>query len=140
VIEINCSNEMFQMPAEIATIKLISATRAKAFNEGNAKGIAIYFTGDAFLMAPGGPTKRGRAAIEAYYQAIFDEFFTELDSGYEDVQVDGNLAYGRGFAKVKLTSKKDGSVSVSTAKYLNILEKQADGQWLTTHDIWNGNE
>ena len=30
------------MSAEITTIKSISATRAKAFNEGNAKGIAIY--------------------------------------------------------------------------------------------------
>jgi ketosteroid isomerase-like protein len=29
---------------------------------------------------------------------------------------------------------------VSTAKYLNILEKQSDGTWKTTHDIWNGNE
>lgn len=128
------------MPSEIATIKNISATRAQAFNEGNASGIAIYFTEDAFLMAPGGATKRGRAAIEAYYQAIFDDYLTELESGYEDVRVDGNLAYGRGFAKVKLTSKKDGSVSHSTAKYLNILEKQPDGQWLTTHDIWNSNE
>ncbi len=128
------------MSAEIAIIKSISATRAKAFNEGNANGIAIYFTDDAFLMAPGRPTKRGRVAIEAYYQAIFDEFHTELESGYEDVRVDGTLAYGRGYAKVKLTSKKDGVITHSTAKYLNILEKQADGSWLTTHDIWNGNE
>jgi ketosteroid isomerase-like protein len=29
---------------------------------------------------------------------------------------------------------------VSTAKYLNILKKQADGSWKTTHDIWNSNE
>ena len=91
-------------------------------------------------MAPGGPTKRGRQEIAAYYQSIFDEYHTELESGYEDVKVDGNLAYGRGFAKVKLTGKKDGKVSISTAKYLNILEKQPNGTWLTTHDIWNGNE
>ena len=28
----------------------------------------------------------------------------------------------------------------STSKYLNILERQADGTWKTTHDIWNANE
>lgn len=128
------------MTAEIVTIKTISATRAKAFNNGDAKGIAIYFTHDAFLMSPGGPTKRGQQAIEAYYQSIFDEYHTELESGYEDVRVDGNLAYGRGYAKVKLTRRKDGKITYSTSKYLNILEKQKDGSWLTTHDIWNGNE
>ena len=118
----------------------ISKARAKAFNEGNAAGIVIHFTEDAFLMAPGKPAAEGRAAVQAYYQAIFDEYTTELESHYEDVEVSGNLAYGRGFAKVTLIPKKGGAPLVSTAKYLNILKKQSDGIWKTTHDIWNSNE
>jgi uncharacterized protein (TIGR02246 family) len=125
---------------DIATITAISAERAKAFNEGNANGIATHFTNEAYLMAPESETKRGRAEIEAYYQAIFDEFETELESGYEDVKVDGDLAYGRGFAKVWLTPKSGGKKIYSESKYLNILERQSDGAWKTTHDIWNGND
>ncbi|WP_373524185.1 SgcJ/EcaC family oxidoreductase [Aquiflexum sp.] len=125
---------------DIATITAISAERAKAFNEGNANGIATHFTDDAYLMAPESETKRGKEAIQAYYQAIFDEFESELESGYEDVKIDGNLAYGRGFAKVWLTPKSDGEKIYSESKYLNILERQSDGTWKTTHDIWNGNE
>ena len=118
----------------------ISKARAKAFNEGDAAGIAIHFTDDAFLMAPGKPSAKGRAAVQSYYESIFAEYTTQLESHYEEVKVSDNLAYGRGFAKVTLIPKKGGTNLVSTAKYLNILEKQADGVWKTTHDIWNGNE
>jgi uncharacterized protein (TIGR02246 family) len=118
----------------------MSSARAKAFNEGNAAEIARHFTEDASLMAPGKPTQNGPEAVQAYYQSIFDEYGTELESGYEEVKVDGDLAYGRGFAKVTLYPK-DGSEPIrSTSKYLNILERQQDGSWKTTHDIWNGNE
>ena len=118
----------------------ISQARAKAFNEGNAAAIAIHFTEDALLMAPGKPSTSGKAAVQTYYQSIFDEYSTQLESHYEEVEVSGNLAYGRGFAKVTLIPKKGGTPLVSTAKYLNILKKQPDGLWKTTHDIWNGNE
>jgi uncharacterized protein (TIGR02246 family) len=118
----------------------ISEARAKAFNEGNAAAIAIHFTEDALLMAPGKPAASGRAAVQTYYQSIFDDYTTQLESRYEKVEISGNLAYGRGFVKVTLVPKKGGAPLVSTAKYLNILKKQPDGLWKTTHDIWNGNE
>ncbi len=125
---------------DIDRITAISAERARAFNEGNAAGIAEHFTADAFLMAPGTSSLRGPEAIEGYYQAIFDTYHTGLESGYESVVVDGDLAYGRGFARVTLIPKAGGDTLFSTSKYLNILERQPDGDWKTTHDIWNGNE
>lgn len=125
---------------EIKLITAISAARAKAFNEGDAATIASYFADDGLLMGPGKPAERGRAAVQSYYQSIFDEYTTKLESHYDEVEVSGNLAYGRGFAKVILFPKKGGDSLVSTAKYLNILKRQPDGLWKTTHDIWNGNE
>lgn len=117
----------------------MSTARAKAFNEGNAAAIANYFAEDGLLMAPGSPAKKGKPGVQAYYQSIFDEYRTRLESHYETVEVSGRIAYGRGFAKVTLYPKKGGDSIVSTAKYLNILEKQTDGTWKTTHDIWNDN-
>ncbi len=133
-------NKRMELNSDVNTITAISAERAKAFNEGNAAGIAKHFTDDAYLMAPDFPTKRGQKAIQEYYQSIFDEFDTALESGYEDVKVHGDLAYGRGFAKVWLTPKSGGEKMYSESKYLNILERQSDGTWKTTHDIWNSNE
>ena len=125
---------------DIAAITAMSAARAKAFNDGNAEGIAVHFTEAGVLMAPGSPASSGRAAVRAYYQSIFDQYATELESGYEEVKVSGELAYGRGFANVTLVPHGGGDTLVSSAKYINILQRQADGSWLTTHDIWNGNE
>lgn len=126
--------------ADVSAIKAMSAARAKAFNEGKAADIAIHFTEHGVLMAPGAPATSGRAAVQTYYQSIFDQYVTDLESGYEEVKVSGDMAYGRGFAKVKLVPHAGGDTLVSSAKYINILERQPDGSWLTTHDIWNENE
>ena len=125
---------------DIAAITAVSKARADAFNQGNAAGIAVHFTEDALLMAPDQPTLKGRSAVQAYYQRIFDEYETRLKSYYEEVKVSGQLAYGRGFAEVALIPKQGGQALTSTAKYINIMKREADGTWKTTHDIWNGNE
>ncbi len=126
--------------SDISEIKALSATRAKAFNEGNANDIATAFTETGILMAPDMKSMSGREAVRGYYQGIFDQYRTFLESGYEEVKVSGNVAYGVGYAKVKLVPHNGGDTLVSTAKYINILQRQDDGSWLTTHDIWNGNE
>ena len=125
---------------DISEIKALSATRAKAFNEGNADDIATAFTESGILMAPDMTSMTGREAVRGYYQRIFDQYKTFLESGYEEVRVSGNLAYGVGYAKVKLVPHNGGDTLVSSAKYINILQRQEDGTWLTTHDIWNANE
>lgn len=118
----------------------VSNARAKAFNEMDANEIAKYFTQDGVLMAPGNQASIGQKAVAKYYQGIFDEFDVVLESYYVEVKVSGNMAYGRGEAIVHATSKIDGEESVSKSKYLNILERQDDGSWKTTHDIWNTND
>lgn len=118
----------------------VSNARAKAFNEMNANEIAKYFTSDGVLMAPGAQASIGQKAVASYYQGIFDEFDVVLKSYYVEVEVSGNVAYGRGEAIVHATSKIDGQESVSKSKYLNILKRQNDGSWKTTHDIWNSND
>ena len=125
---------------DILKIKALSAARAEAFNKGNADDIAAAFIESGVLLAPGKSSTTGRPAVREYYQHIFDQYKTFLESGYEEVKVSGNLAYGVGFAKVKLVPHSGGDTLVSTAKYINILQRQNDGSWLTTHDIWNANE
>ncbi|MEQ8878525.1 MAG: SgcJ/EcaC family oxidoreductase [Cyclobacteriaceae bacterium] len=126
--------------ADIEAIESMSKARAKAFNEGDAKTIASYFAEDAILMAPEQPPMKGPDQVEVYYQSIFDQYDTELSSHYDEVEVSGDLAFGRGTAEVRLKPKKGDSVITSVSKYLNILQKQPNGEWLTTHDIWNSNQ
>ena len=124
---------------DVRKIREVSAARAAAFNEGDAEKIATYFTENAVLMAPGQPADTGRVAVVEYYQSIFDTYEPELSSHYVNVEVFGDHAYGRGIAEVTLTPKDGGEAVSSTSKYINLLEKQSDGTWKTTHDIWNAN-
>ncbi|QHT71314.1 DUF4440 domain-containing protein [Rhodocytophaga rosea] len=126
--------------ADIQAVEAVSKARAAAFNQSNAAGIAKHFTADAVLMAPDKPAIKGPDAVQGYYQSIFDAYTPQLKSYYEQVEVSGDMAYGRGFAEVRLAPKGGGDTLFSTAKYLNILKKQPDGSWKTTHDIWNSNE
>jgi ketosteroid isomerase-like protein len=76
-----CSREnqvMRSAQQDIASITAVSKARADAFNQGNAAGIAVHFTEDALLMAPDKPIQRGKAAVQSYYQHIFDEYETRL--------------------------------------------------------------
>lgn len=125
---------------DVAAITAVSEARAQAFNESDAQGIAVHFTENAILMAPGAPAAQGHEAVAAYYQSIFDEYEPVLESYYEEVEVSGDMAYGRGEAKVTLTPREGGPTTTSTSKYLNILQRQPDGSWQTTHDVWNANE
>lgn len=135
-----CDKQIAQNEADdISKIKALSSARAKAFVDGNADVIASAFTENGLLMAPDMKAMTGRQAVREYYQNIFDQYQTFLESGYEEVKVSGDVAYGVGFAKVKLIPRSSGDTLSSTAKYINILQRQKDGSWLTTHDIWNAN-
>jgi len=90
-------------------------------------------------MAPGKPVSRGREQVEDYYAAIFKDFKTILESGYKEVEVSGDLGFGRGEARVILIDKQLGDTTYSSSKYLNILKRQEDGSWKTTQHIWNDN-
>ncbi len=125
--------------SEISEIKRLSAARAKAFNDGNADVIAEAFAENGILMPPDMRSMKGREAVRTYYQSIFDQYRTFLESGYEEIKVSVDIAYGVGYAKVKLVPHRGGDTLVSTAKYINILQRQNDGSWLTTYDIWNAN-
>ena len=124
---------------DISAITAMSKARADAFNQGNAAAIARHFTEDGILMAPDRPVAKGRHEVEGYYGEIFSTYQTSLESYYEEVEVSGDLAFGRGEARVRLIGKINDDTTYSSSKYLNILKRQADGSWKTTHDIWNDN-
>jgi hypothetical protein len=51
-----------------------------------------------------------------------------------------HLTFRVGYANVKLVPRSGGDTHVSTAKYINILQRQEEGSWLTTHNTWNAND
>jgi ketosteroid isomerase-like protein len=121
--------------ADIAAIRQQTVAWAKAYNAGDAKGVAAQYAEDALLMPPGVPAVRGQAAILAYFtkdvaasKAAGVTFVVERKT---DVGVSGGMGWESGTYKVMMK----GSV-VETGKFLSVSRKRV-GKWQYIRDTWN---
>ena len=121
--------------ADEAAIRAQTLSWAKAYNGGDAKGVAAQYAHDALLLPPGAPGVRGRAAIL--------DFFTKDIAGSKaagvvfnidpktEVGVSGNMGWESG----TYTAAIKGAV-VETGKFLSVSRKK-NGKWQYIRDTWN---
>lgn len=110
---------------------------AAALNAKDAKAAAALYTEDAVLIPPGEPVVRGREAIEEYWSGAIEA------GGVRDVSVEtmdalssGSLGYETG-SFVLTANGPDGEPVVDRGRYIELLRREPDGRWLSTHGIWN---
>jgi ketosteroid isomerase-like protein len=136
-----CSVSEDSMQSEVSASKFelgqMNRDFAAALNAKDAKAAAAAYTEDAVLIPPGEPLVRGRAAIEKYWAGAI-----EL-GGIRDVSVEsmdalssGSLGYETG-SFVLTVNGPDGEAVIDRGRYIELLRLQPDGQWLSTHGIWN---
>lgn len=121
--------------ADEAAIRAQTTSWEKAYNAGDAKGVAALYADDALLMPPNAPGASGKAAILA--------FLTKDIAGAKaagvvfvlnpktDVGVSGDMGWESGTYKATVK----GAV-VETGKFLSVSKKK-DGKWLYIRDTWN---
>jgi uncharacterized protein (TIGR02246 family) len=125
-------------PAPSADEKAIRAQTlswAKAYNAGDAAGVAAQYADDALLLPPGAPAVSGRAAILAFFTK---DIASSKAAGavmnlnpQTDVGVSGNTGWESG----TYTATIKGSV-VEAGKFLSVSRKK-DGKWHYIRDTWN---
>jgi len=110
---------------------------AAALNAKDAKAAAALYTEDAVLIPPGEPIVQGRAAIEEYWRGALES------GGIRDVSVEtmdahssGSLGYETG-SFVLTVNGPDGQPVVDRGRYVELLRRESDGTWRSTHGIWN---
>jgi len=103
---------------------------AAAIIAGDAGSAAAGYTDDAYVLAPGAATVRGREDIRAFWQGM-------IESGVKNVQIDtgevassGDLAYATGTLAV--TGADD---TTGHARYVLVF-KRVSGEWRLHLDIW----
>lgn len=122
-------------PADETAIRAQTMAWEKAYNAGDAKGVAAQYAEDALLLPPGAPAASGRAAILTFFtKDIADSKAAGVVFVIDpktDVGVSGNMGWESG--RYKATVK--GAV-VETGKFLSVSRKK-DGKWLYIRDTWN---
>ena len=129
-----------QKPAagdEAAIAKVRTAYQTAAGTQDGA-AMAKLYTPDGVEMPPNGPAAKGRAAIEAFHKAFGQQFMMHgMTITPTETKVHGEYAYDIGTYKQGLMPMKGGAVVDDKGKYVVLLKKDASGNWLVTHAIYN---
>lgn len=105
-----------------------------AFKSKDWDALIDQYAEDAVILPPDEKAQTGREAVRATF-ATDDKTSNEV---FETIEINGdeNIAYAQGTFNFTITSGNNPPVNAS-GKYMEIWQKQEDGSWLITHDIWN---
>jgi len=103
-----------------------------AFTQGDAAGIASFYTENAMLLPPEADFVKGRQAIQAFWQMAIDMGIKGLKLDVIDVELHGDTAiemskYTLGSADNEVMEQGKGIV----------IWKSVGGVWKLHRDIWN---
>jgi len=127
---------------DIAKIKQVHSKYEEAWLRGDADGVRALFTEDCVLLPPHGDTPRiGHKGLNEYWFApgTPPTQITKLLVTPQNIGGDGQIAYVWGTDEVAWTTVQDGRTTRSAHKgiFLNVLRKQADGEWKLSHHMWD---
>lgn len=115
-------------------IRQASKLWVDTYNSNDWQALGLLFTSDAVIMPPNSAAVSGRSAI-AEWEATYENGF-QIAFDIQEIKVLGDVAYVTGRSCVFIPLE-DGSRGVDIGKFLEIRERQTDGQWLITRDIFN---
>ena len=123
--------------ADEAAIRAVIADEVQAANAGDADAFIAVFTDDAVAMPPAAPAVAGEANRQ-FSRDMFEQFDIKL-GGYTDeaIIISGDLAVHQYSFSWTLTPKAGGDAVSEQGTGLHVLNRQPDGSWKITHDIWN---
>ena len=110
---------------------------ATALNKGDIETLLALHTEDIILMEQNMPLLQGKREIKEMFTA-FEKRKCPIQITFKtyELEVMGNRAFVRG--AVMVTKTENGNdLLYSKGKFICLLSRQADGQWLRSHVIAN---
>jgi uncharacterized protein (TIGR02246 family) len=104
----------------------------ETFKQGDAAGIAAYYTGGGQLLAPNSDTIEGHDNIQAAWQMFMDMGIKVADLQTVEVDGSGETAYEVG----NYVLEGNEGQQLDRGKYM-IVWKLEDGAWKLHRDIFN---
>lgn len=121
--------------ADMAAIEAVQDLEVVAFTSGDVT--LPHLADSAVIMPPGENIVVGIEAARAWAAEFFDNFtFNVLDYTDSDIVVLGDTAIET-YAGTATMTPKDGEAISATYKGVHVYERQADGSWKMSKDIWN---
>ena len=93
-------------------------------------------TDDVVFAPPGEPSISGEESLKNWLDAF--PVMTEFEFSFDQIDESDDLAVGCGTGSMTVEMGDD--TASMTIKFADVFHRQADGGWLYSHVIWNGNE
>jgi ketosteroid isomerase-like protein len=117
---------------DIQAIRLAKTELREAYRTGNVKR-ALAVISDSYSEMPAGLAsfwgEEAKAVLQHRLKETFTRFRAELAVTIISISIMGNMAFDWGWHKLKLTAKKGGKTVTKKTRYLELWQKEADGQW-----------
>ena len=123
--------------ADLDAIAQLGDGFVKAMNTSDIEVLVGSFTDDAIRMPPNEPSIVGTAALRSHFQALFEQADSTVTILLDETEVAGEWAYSRGTYTLEVRPKGEGEPEQDNGKWLNILQRQTDGSWKISCNIWN---
>ncbi len=123
--------------ADEQAIRDSSARYAKLESSKDAEAWAAISTADAVMMPAGEQPVQGRDALIAWARKIPPGGTLEATS--EEIRGRGDLAVERGTFKATMPAAAGSAAQSVSGSYLVVWERQQDGSWQISRNIWNTN-
>jgi uncharacterized protein (TIGR02246 family) len=127
---------------DVAKIKFVHKQYEDAWLKGDADAVRALFTDDSVLLPPhAGKPCIGREGLNEFWfpPNAPPTKITKLVVTLQKVGGDGQIAYAWGTHEVAwTTSQGTKTINAShTGTFLNVLKKQANGEWKISHHMWD---
>jgi ketosteroid isomerase-like protein len=123
-----------------AAIEAIYQAENRAIEAGDFGPMRQFMAANLTIMPPDAPAVSGESAAQAW----IDDFVAAATVKLQDIRsgtlvVSGDLAVYP-YSAVMIITPRDGSAPMSEdAKGIHVFQRDADGSWKLTHDVWNAN-
>ncbi len=109
-----------------------------AMKASDAAALAAVLTEDVVFCPPHEPTRTGKPEVQAWARDLFDQIKTERVSVSDrNVVVAGNWAFETGSFVWAVSPVQGGETTEDRGRFLAIWQRQPDGSWKASYDIWN---
>ena len=124
--------------ADTTAIKTVIEHVGEAWKAGDWNTLAGLYTDDTIWMPPGEAPLRGKDALRAWVEPIWNDYtVVELSMPSEEIVVIDDWAYERHFEILEIY-EVGGEPMRYYLKGVRIFRRGEDGSWKIARYIWNG--
>ena len=121
--------------AEFKAVESVIDAWIHAANANDPDAMAGLVAEQFEMIPPGAQPAAGAEGLD-FLRSFFEQSQLDLECETTELVVSGDLAFQRYVYRQKLTPKSGGEPQTEQGHGIHLLQRQRDGSWKFTKDIW----